>query len=445
MQTFLIIWVGQLISMLGSGLTSFALGVWIFQKTGQATPFAMTVLFATLPRTLLMPLAGTLADRWDRRKIMILSDTGSALVTLGIAGVAFSGGLEVWHILTAAFLYAIFGAFQEPAYRASVVMLVPKKDLARANGMAQASEAVQMLVAPLLAGFLFVAIGLPGIILIDFATFFFALGALLVVRIPQPERAPESADKKASVWGEMAFGWRYLRQRPGLLYIVLYFALVNFLLNFSSVLIGPLVLSFTSAEVYGVLNVVMGVGMLAGSILIGAWGGPKRKIIAVLGFITVMAVGQVITGLQPSAWTVGAGLFLILFGVPIASGCSTAISQTKIDPSVQGRVFAIRGMISQSMMPLAFGLAGPLSDLVFEPLMRQGGALASSLPGQLLGVGPGRGVALMFVLGGLVLMIVTALAWANPRIRNVEDELPDVDVVTEQASAAPVLVPEAAD
>lgn len=445
MRTFLIIWIGQLISLLGSGLTSFALGVWIFQKTGQATPFAMTILIGNLPRTLLMPLAGTLADRWNRRMIMILSDTGSALVTLAIAAVVITGELEVWHILTAAFFYAIFGAFQEPAYRSSVVMLVQKKDLARANGMAQSSEAVQMLVAPLLAGFLFVSIGLPGIILIDFITFFFALGALLITRIPQPELAPEPAGKKSSVVSDMAFGWRYLRERPGLLYIVLYFALVNFLLNFTSVLIGPLVLSFETAEVYGIINVVMGAAMLAGSVLIGAWGGPKRKITAVFIFIALMAAGQAVTGLQASAWTIGAGLFLMLFGVPVASGCSTAITQAKIEPSVQGRVFAIRGMISQSMMPLAFAIAGPLSDVVFEPLMREGGALANSLPGMLLGVGPGRGMGLMFVLGGLVLLVVTALAWTNPRIRRVEDELPDVVTVEVPNAPAGGLVPGSAD
>lgn len=445
MQTFLIIWIGQLISLLGSGLTSFALGVWIFQETGQATPFAMTVLIGTIPRMLLMPLAGSLADRWNRRLMMILSDTGSALVTLGIAVVVLTGELEVWHIFTASFIYSIFGAFQEPAYRASVVMLVPKKDLARANGMAQSSEAVQMLVAPLLAGFLFVSIGLQGIILIDFFTFFFALGSLLIVRIPQPELAPEPEGKKSSVLSDMGFGWRYLRERPGLLYIVLYAALVNFLLNFSSVLIGPLVLSFETAEVYGVINVVMGAGMLVGSIFIGAWGGPKRKIAGVFGFIALMGIGQALTGLVASAWTIGAGLFLMLFGVPVASGCSTAITQAKVEPSVQGRVFAIRSMISQSIMPVAFAIAGPLSDLVFEPLMREGGALANSLPGMLLGVGPGRGMGLMFVLGGLLLLVVTALAWTNPRIRKVEDELPDVVTVEAQNAPAGGLVPGAAD
>src|SRR5690606_19093920 len=137
-------------------------------------------------------------------------------------------------------------------------------------------------------------------------------------------------------------------------------------------------------------------------------------------------IGQALTGLVASAWTIGAGLFLMLFGVPVASGCSTAITQAKVEPSVQGRVFAIRSMISQSIMPVAFAIAGPLSDLVFEPLMREGGALANSLPGMLLGVGPGRGMGLMFVLGGLLLLVVTALAWTNPRIRKVEDELPDV-------------------
>jgi MFS transporter, DHA3 family, macrolide efflux protein len=445
MRTFLFIWLGQLISILGSGMTSFALGVWIFRETGSATPFALTVLFFSLPRILLMPLAGMLADRLNRRWLMILSDTGSAVVTLLVVLLVSTGRLEIWHIYLTATLNSIFSAFQEPAYRASVIMLVPKQHLARASGMMNASDAIQLLLSPLLAGVLFGIIGLGGIIMIDFATFFFAVGALLLVRIPQPKLMAEETKQKASLRRDTAFAWRYLTARPGLFWMVWYFALVNFLLNVSAVLIGPLVLSHADASQLGLVQVAGGFGMLAGSITIGAWGGPRRRIRGVVGFIALAALGMALAGLRESFLVTAAGMFLLLFSIPIASGCSMAITQSKIEPSVQGRVMAMRGMISQSMMPLAFVLAGPLADRVFGPLMLAGGSTLASGPlGLLLGTGPGRGIGLMFLLSGGILVLVSALAWSNVHIRRVEDQLPDVQIHPAEPTA-PIAQPTPAE
>ncbi len=426
MRTFFIIWLGEFISILGSGLTSFALAVWIYRQTGQATPFALTILFGTLPRILLTPLAGSLADRGNRRRIMILADTGSALATLAIVLVLVYGELQVWNIYLLALVGAAFAAFQEPAYTASISMLVPKENLARASGMIQMGQAIEMILSPILAGFLFVAIGLNGIILIDFITFFFAVGALLIVNIPQPRLEPVEAHRQANFLRDAAYGWQYLRERAGLFGLLWYYALVNFLLNLSGVLIGPLVLSFSNPGVYGPIQMVFGLGMLGGSILMSAWGGPKRRVYAVIGFIALAGAGQVIGGLRPNVFLIGLGLFLLTFCVPLASGPSQAIFQSKIEPSVQGRVFAMRILISRSMLPLAYLLAGPLADYVFGPLMNPGGALASTPLGAILGAGPGRGIGLIYVVAGLTLLLASGLAFANPRIRNVEDELPDI-------------------
>ncbi|MFM8368622.1 MAG: MFS transporter, partial [Chloroflexota bacterium] len=190
MKTFFIIWGGQLISMLGSGLTQFALGVWIYDQTKQATPFAITVLLGTIPRVLLLPIAGSIADRFNRRIIMIAADTLNALLTLFIFIMLGAGNLQLWHIYIVSLLGSILSAFQEPAYTASISMIVPKEKLGSANGLAQMGQAISSVLTPVIAGALFVFIGLNGIILIDFITFFFAVGALIIVRIPQPERAP---------------------------------------------------------------------------------------------------------------------------------------------------------------------------------------------------------------------------------------------------------------
>ncbi len=433
MRTFLIIWLGQLTSMMGSGLIGFALGVWIFEKTGQATPFALSALFGTLPRILLSPIAGAISDRWNRKKIMLISDSLAGMVELAAALLLFTNNLEIWMVYLISFLGSMFAAFQQPAYSASIVMLVPKAQLTRANSMIQMGQAIETILTPVLAGVLFVTIGMGGIIVIDAVTYLAAILVLLLVHIPQPERKTSQDSKKFSVLKDVAFGWRYLAERRGLLGLLLYFASVNFFLNLSAVMLGPLVLSFGTPTSMGAAQTVMGAGMLAGSILMSIWGGfKKHKIQSVIVFIFLAAMGFMVAGLQPSLLFVSVGIFIMTFFIPFASGPSSAVFAEKVAPDVQGRVFATRGMISQSMMPLAFILSGVLADKVFNPLLVEGGALAQTFVGDLIGVGPGRGIGLMIICSGLLLLIISGLAFANPRIRGIETNIPDAIIEEEE-------------
>lgn len=426
MRSFMIVWLGQVVSLIGSGLTGFALGVWLYAETEQATPFAMTVLLSNLPRILLAPLAGSLADRWNRRWMMILADSGDALLKLGAVGLVVTGNLQVWHVYLIAGVGAVFAAFQEPAYTASITMLVPKKDLARANGLVQTAQAVQSLVAPLLAAALIGIVGLRGVFAIDFLTYFFAIGALMVIRIPQPELSESDVrSDRGTIWRDARYGWQYLKARPGLLGLLLYFALVNFLLSSVGVLMGPMVLAFASSATLGVVEMISGAGMLLGGVVMSTWGGPRRRIVGVVGAIGLAALGGIAVGLRPSAALISLGLAWFVFWIPIAGGSSQAIFQSKVAPEAQGRVFAIRSMIASSMMPLANSVAGPLADHVFNPLLASGGLLSNTWIGQLVGIGAGRGIGLMYVIAGLLMFIVSVLVWMNPRIRLVEDELAD--------------------
>lgn len=427
MNTFLLIWLGQLFSILGSGLSSFALGVWTYQQTGQATPFALTVLFGNVPRLLMMPLAGSLADRWNRRVIMILADTGAALGTVALAFLIFVGSLQVWHIYIIVFFSSIFGAFQEPAYMASITMLVPKKDFARANGMMQTGQAIGSVLTPMLAGILFVSIGLKGIILIDLSTFFIAVTPLLIVRIPQPKLSDADDGQKKTALKDFAIGWKFVSSRAGLLGLLMYYAMVNFLLSFATVLMYPLILAVHTAAVLGSIQTVVGVGMLAGGILMSTWGGPKtHRIPKVIGTIALAVSGLIIAGWNSSPLFPGAGFFILLFFIPIASGTSMAIWQSKVPAELQGRVFSVRSLVSQSVMPLAYIISGPLADHIFEPLMQPGGALANTFLGAWLGTGPGRGIGLMFVLAGLVAVGISGVAYLTKSLRNIETLLPDM-------------------
>lgn len=449
MRTFLVIWAGQVVSIIGSGLTGFALAVWIFERTGEATPFALTALFASLPRVLISPVAGAVADRVSRRTIMMLADSGNALLTLAVFLILRSGELQIWQIFLVAGIGSVFSGFQEPAYTASITMLVPKRHYARASGMVHMAHALESLVSPLLAGILFVAIGLQGIVLVDFATFFFAIGALIIVRIPDPA-APQDADgRPRSMRGDIAFGWNYLRARAGLLGLLLYFGLVNYMLNSAFVLLGPLVLSFSNAATLGVLQTVMGAGMLAGSIAMSAWGGPQRRIRGLLAFIAIGGVGLGLVGLQASPLVIGIGILTLAVMVPLASGTSQAIFLSKVEPGVQGRVFAMRSMLARSIVPLAFLTAGPLADRLFEPLMRDPSSPALVRLGSLIGTGAGRGIGLMFVVAAVLLLAATLAAYLYPRLRLVERELPDVAAEPQgpplaEAAESPVPEPAAA-
>ncbi len=356
---------------------------------------------------------------------MLVSDSLSGLVTLAAAVLLLTGRMEVWMVYTIAFMEAVFASFQQPAYSASIVMLVPKEQLTRANSLVQMGEAIQSIVTPILAGALVITVGMQGIIIIDITTYLLALATLIFVRIPQPERKKET-NKQISVLKDIAFGWRYLVVRKGLFGLLLYFASVNFFLNISSIMLGPLILSFGSAASLGVAQTIMGVGVFAGSLIMSVWGGPKKgKVKALIGFIVLSGTGLIVAGLRPQLSFIIAGLFILMFFLPFGSSPSSALFAAKVAPDVQGRVFATRSMISQSMMPVAFLLSGILADHVFNPLLVEGGNLADTFVGRWLGVGPSRGIGLMMITSGLILMVVSLFVYLNPRIRNIESEIPD--------------------
>ena len=421
MRTFIIIWFGQVVSLLGSGLTNFALGVWVYQRTDSVTQFALISLFISLPLILISPVAGAVVDRWNRRWIMILGDSGAGLSTLVVALLFATGRLEIWHIYLTTAFSSTFSAFQRPAYTSAITQLVPKQHLGRAGGMTQLGEALAQLVAPVLAGFLLVTIQLQGIILIDFVTFLFALVTLLSIRFPELKA---TENKQKDLLQEALAGWTYLSARPGLIGLLIMFTNSNFLVGVVSVLVTPLVLSIASAAVLGTVMSIGGLGMVAGSVVVSTWGGPKRQMNSIYSFELLTGLSILATGLRPSIPLYGLAAFLFFFGLPIVRVASQVIFQKKVAPNTQGRVFALTGALVTATQPLAYLIAGPLADRVFEPLMAANGPLAGSL-GQIIGVGPGRGISLMFIVIGFLYLVATLIAYQYRRLRFVEDELPD--------------------
>lgn len=427
MRTFTIIWFGQLISALGSGLSGFALGVWIYERTGSATMFALVILSFMVPGVLFSPVAGALVDRWNRRLILILCDTAAAAAMLGVLLLELNNALEVWHLFGLAFISAIAGAFQWPAFSAATTMLVPKEHLGRAGGMTQIGEAVSQLLSPALAGVLFVSIGLGGIILVDLVTFMAAVGTLLLVSIPEPVRAAPIPGVKPSLWKEIRFGWDYIMARRGLLLLLLYFATVNFGFGFTNPLFVPLVLEISGPQEAGLAFSVLGLGSVAGTLIMSAWGGPKRRVYGVLGSGIWAGIAFFFHGVAPLLWVVAVAGFLFNLSMPIMAASSQALWQTKTAPDVQGRVFSVRRLIAQFTAPLGTLIAGPLVDQWLQPAMEPGGALAGSL-GSLIGVGGGRGAAVVFLFVGGFVFLVSLLFLTLPRLRQADGEIPDAEI-----------------
>jgi DHA3 family macrolide efflux protein-like MFS transporter len=434
MRIFIVVWFGQLVSTIGSGLTGFVLGVWVYQETGSTTLFAMNMLAYAIPNLVVSPFAGALVDRYDRRKIMILSDSGAGLATLSVAALLVTGNLEVWHVFLATAVSATFTTFQWPAYSATTTLLVPKEQLGRAGGMVQIGEAVSQLLAPAAAGALFVTTGLQGVVLIDFVTYLIAVCTLLFVRFPQPETTKQGEESKGTLLSEAVYGWKYIAARSGLLGLLLIFAAFNFLNSLTNPLLAPMILDMTTADVFGYLASIVGVGMLIGTLVMSAWGGPKRRIHGVLFFLFLAGLFTMGFGISPSLTVMAVAGFLLMLVLPVINGSSQAIWQSKVAPDVQGRVFAVRRMIAWSIIPIAYVLAGPLNDKIFKPLLVEGGTLANTIVGQIVGVGPSRGTGLLFIVIGLLSALVALSGYLSPRVRNVEDELPDVitEASTEQ-------------
>jgi DHA3 family macrolide efflux protein-like MFS transporter len=420
MNKFKIIWFGQLVSLIGSGLTSFSLGIWVYQHTGSITRFALISACATLPAVLISPTAGVIVDRWDRRTVMVLSDLAGGITTLAIAVLFFMGRLRILEIYVLVAMESIAAAFRLLSYMALLSQLVPSGQIERASGMMQLGPAAAQVVSPILAAALIGFIHFQGVLFVDFTTFIFAIGTLLLIQVPQIAEKNE----RQLFWREAAEGWYFITARPGLMRLLLFFVVINITYSFAQVLFTPVILSFTTVSVLGTIMSVGAFGFLGGGILVSAWRGPRKRVYGLLGCAVLYGLGLIVAGLRRSPFLITAGVCVTAFALPLMNGFSQAIWQTKTALPIQGRVFAIRQMIAWSSIPLAFFLAGPLADNVFEPLLMHTRPFAGKWT-NIIGTGPGRGAALLLILNGILALLITALCYFNRRLRHLEEELPN--------------------
>ena len=428
MAGFTVVWLGQIISVLASLMTQFALTIWAYEKTGSATALGLLQVFFITPFLLISPVAGVLVDRYDRKFMMMVSDLGAGVATLGILVMQALGLLQIWHLYLAAVINGLGNAFQWPAYSAAISTMLPKEQYGRANGMMSLIEAGPGVVAPLIAGGLLPVVDLTGILMIDVSTFVLAIAALQIVHIPPPLQSAEAIEGGETIWSQAAFGFRYIFARPGLVGLLMVFLLGNLFSGVQWTLLAPMVLSRTANDevVFGAVQSAGAIGAVVGGVLMSLWGGFKRRIHGVLSgwilaslAILFLGVGRNLTVWIPSV-LVGTAFF------PLVNSSSQAIWQAKVAPHLQGRVFTARRLIAWLTQPVTPLIAGTLADYVMEPVMATTNPFSQIFRG-LVGTGPGAGMGLLTVFCCLACVLIGLGGYFIPTLRNLEEKLPDHD------------------
>ena len=422
-RTFYTLIVTQMLSLIGSRISGLAVSIWVFNQTGNATPLALVSFFSVIPMVLASGISGALADRWDRRHIMALADAGQAVGTSLLLLTFVTDSFQLWHLYAVTFVGAIFGVFQQPAFQASVTMLIADEQRDRANAIQQLSGPVAGMIAPAIAGFTFVVIGVAGAIIVDLVTFLIAVGVVLRIHIPRPVQTDEGQALQGSLWQESLGGLRYLWSRRILFVLMLFTAVVNFLVIGVMTLATPYVLARTGSEVAlgGILS-LFNVGAIAGALIIGIWGGTRPRIHTMMPALIAVGIFLMGLGMAQSPGALAVAALLLMLPLPMIEAPFLSMMQAKVPPDLQGRVFAVTRQISMVLTPVAYLLVGPLADRVFEPAAAQSGWNAIT---PVVGKGTGSGMGLMIVLAGSITAILTALMYAHPAIRNLEANLPD--------------------
>lgn len=401
MKRFIPIWIAQIFSLLGSGVVQFAFVWWLTQKTGSAAVLTTATLVALIPEVFLAPFAGALVDRWNRRWVMIIADGAIALVTLLLVVLFAYNRVEVWHIYAALFLRAIGGIFQWPAMQASTTLMVPKEHYSRIAGINQAIRGALNIVAAPLGALLMSLLQFYQVVAVDVVTAAIAITPLFFIQIPQPMH--EDAGSRvtpARLMKDIGEGLRYIKTWKGLRYVLLFAALINFMLAPAGTLLPLLVTQHFGKGAWelSILESTLGIGTVAGGLVLGAWGGFKKRIVTSLTGIIGLGAGVLIVGLAPADAFIVAALGSTLLGVmnPIANGPLQAIMQSTVPPEMQGRVMGVTNSVCTAMMPISMVIAGPVAEQL--------------------------GIRIWFLAGGMVVMVAGCLGLFVPDIMTLESQ-----------------------
>lgn len=421
---FFTVWAGQAVSLMGSGIARFALIWWLTEETGSATVLATTMFFALLPQIVLGPIAGALVDRWSRRRVMIVADAAIALVSLWLAWLFWSGSIAIWHVYLIMLARELGGIFHWPAMQASTSLMVPKEHLARVSGINQAMYGALNIVGPAAGALLLAILPMHSIMFMDVVTASLAITPLLVIAIPQPPRIARPAGVKPSMIAELREGMRYLFGWRGLVIIVAAAMLFKIALTPAFALLPLLVKEHFgrgAGDLAG-LEMAAGVGTILGGLLLGVWGGFKRRIATTMLGVTLIGVLMLaFSALPPALFPVALGLMLLIgASAALVDGPLFAVLQGSVAPEIQGRVFMLFGSLVTLTSPVGLLIAGPVTDLV--------------------------GIQVWYVAAGLLCLLTGIAAFFMPSVMNIEQRQAEMqatnDAADELAPGSPLAQPE---
>lgn len=405
---FFTIWIGQAFSMLGSHLVGFAFVWYLTEKTGSATILTMGTLMQFLPSVIIAPIAGALVDRWNRKAVMAIFDSITALFTLFVAVMFVIDSAHIWHIFLAMFVRSACGQFQWAAMTASTSLMVPKQHLSRIAGANQTLNGIMNIIAPALGAFLIALMPIQGVLLIDVSTALMAIGPLLFFKIPHPVRNGTKAAPKAlgktSFFQDFAEGWKYVTGWPGLMAVIFLAMLVNFLINPAFSLLPLVITEHFNKGAYelGLINSAFGIGVILGGLVLSAWGGFKNSILTSIAALSISGAAVLMVGIAPANLYLLAVAGMSIFGFlnPMINGPIFAVMQAKVEPEIQGRVFSFLHAGAALASPLGLAIAGPLADATNNQLW--------------------------FIIGGILTVIAGGVAFLVPAIvdlgKDVEQE-----------------------
>ena len=422
MKNFYKLWLGELISNIGSGMTAFALSVYIYEKTGSVSYVSLITLFSFMPSIILSPIGGLLADRYDRRLLMIIGDLFSGLGLVYILWSIQAGEKNIVPIFIGITFSSIFTSLLEPSYRATLTDILEEENYAKASGLIQVAGSAKYLISPVIAGIVLSVADIRVILLLDIMTF---ITTCLMIFLVRKSINSEMKNYKKDSFKGLLEGLFIIKESRGVYSLVIIMFFVCFFMGFIQILIRPMILALSSVKTAGMMESLCAVGLLIGSLWIGIAGIKKNysKILAVACFFCGIFMSM--TGVNENLAIIGISTFLFFSTLPFMNSCADVLVRVSIPNELQGRVWGLISLITQMGTVAAYIISGVMADYVFEPMFNKNGILVENI-GIIIGTGKGRGIGFMLILSGIGMLIMAIVIWKNREIREVSEKCVDL-------------------
>ena len=422
MKNFYKLWLGELISSIGSGMTAFALSVYVYKKTGSVSYVSLITLLSFMPSIVLSPIGGLLADRYDRRLLMIIGDLFSGLGLVYILWSIQAGEKSIVPIFVGITFSSIFTSLLEPSYRATLTDILEEENYAKASGLIQVAGSAKYLISPVIAGMILSVADIRVILLLDILTF---ITTCLMIFLVRKSMNSETQNYKKDSFKGLLEGLFIIKENRGVYSLVIIMFFVCFFMGFIQILIRPMILALSSVKTAGIMESLCAVGLLIGSLWIGIAGIKKNysKILAVACFFCGIFMSM--TGVNENLNIIGISTFLFFSTLPFMNSCADVLVRVSIPNELQGRVWGLISLITQMGTVVAYIISGIMADYVFEPMFNKNGILVENI-GIIIGTGKGRGIGFMLILSGIGMLIMAIVIWKNGEIREVSEKCVDL-------------------